>query len=46
MPTTFSTALPAMATMTSPAKAWLMFKVSIAGSRAVTNQSETSAASA
>ena len=44
MPTTCSTALPAIATMTRPAKAWLMPRASIAGSSAATNHSETSAA--
>jgi hypothetical protein len=44
IPTTFSTALPAIATMTRPAKAWLMPSIFIAGSRASTNQSDTRAA--
>ena len=44
MPTACSTALPAIATMTRPAKAWLMPSASIAGSSASTNHSETSAA--
>ena len=43
-PTTFSTAFPAIATTTSPAKVWLMCKISIAGWSALTNQSLTSAA--
>src|SRR5579875_546431 len=46
MPTKFSTALPAMATITSPAKAWLMPRVWMAGRRAWTNQSDTAAAAA
>ena len=45
-PTTFSTALPAIATITRPAKASLMCRVSIAGVRASTNQSEVNAAAA
>ena len=44
MPTTFSTALPAMATTTSPAKASLMCSTPSAGVRAATNQSDTKAA--
>src|SRR3954464_5022213 len=44
MPTTFSIALPAMATMTRPANAWEIPRASMAGSRATTNQSDTSAA--
>ena len=44
MPTACSTALPAMATMTRPAKTWLMPRTSIAGSSASTNHSETKAA--
>ncbi|MCU1673366.1 MAG: hypothetical protein JWN77_1479 [Frankiales bacterium] len=44
MPTTFSTALDAMATMTRPANASEMCSVSIAGVSATTNQSETNAA--
>src|SRR5882757_2639482 len=44
MPTTFSMALPAIATMTRPANAWDTPSASIAGSREDTNQSETSAA--
>ena len=46
MPTTFSIALPAMATTTRPAKASEMCSADMAGSRATTNQSETKAASA
>ena len=44
MPTACSTALPAIATTTRPAKAWLMPSASIAGSSAATNHSETKAA--
>jgi hypothetical protein len=44
MPTTFSTALEAMATMTRPANAWEMCITSMAGLSATTNQSETNAA--
>ena len=43
-PTTFSTALPAIATITSPANSWLMCSVWIAGVSALTNQSEANAA--
>src|SRR3954469_6926064 len=43
-PTTFSIALPAIATTTSPAKVWLMESESMAGCSAFTNQSETKAA--
>ena len=43
-PTTFSTALPAMATITRPANACEMCSESIAGSNAATNQSDTNAA--
>src|SRR5512133_424645 len=43
-PTTFSMALPAMATTTRPANASEMPKEFIAGSRAETNQSDTNAA--
>ena len=43
-PTTFSTALPAIATITSPANSWLMCSVWIAGVSAVTNQSDVNAA--
>ena len=39
----FSTALPAIATITSPAKAWEMCRIEIAGPRPLTNQSETNA---
>ena len=45
MPTTFSTALPAIATTTRPANASEMPSESIVGSSASTNQSETNAAS-
>src|SRR5690349_20563618 len=45
-PTTFSIALPAIATTTNPAKVWLIDNESIAGCRALTNQSETNAAAA
>ena len=44
MPATFSTALPAIATTTMPAKACEMCSISIAGSSALTNHSDTSAA--
>ena len=44
MPTTFSTALPAIPTMTRPVNALEMPIASTAGSSAATNQSETSAA--
>ena len=44
IPTTFSTALPAIPTITSPANAFEMCSASTAGSRAPTNQSETNAA--
>ena len=44
MPTTFSMALPAIATMTRPANAWDTPSAWIAGSSADTNQSDTSAA--
>src|SRR5919198_1451074 len=44
MPTTFSTALPAIATITSPVNACERPSVVIAGSNAETNQSETKAA--
>src|SRR5581483_11538253 len=44
MPTTFSTALPAIATMTTPAKSWLMCIACVAGVRAATNQSLAKAA--
>src|SRR4051794_33861359 len=44
MPTTFSIALPAIATMTRPAKVWEMPSVVMAGSSACTNQSDTNAA--
>src|SRR5689334_20361577 len=44
-PTTFSTALPAMATITRPANASEIPSESIEGSSATTNQSETNAAS-
>jgi len=43
-PTTFSTALPAIATMTSPAKSWLMCIACVAGVKAATNQSLVKAA--
>ena len=43
-PTTFSTALPAIATTTRPANAWLMPSASVAGLSAETNQSLTNAA--
>ena len=43
-PTTFSTALPAIATTTSPANASLIPSASVAGLSAVTNQSLTNAA--
>jgi hypothetical protein len=43
MPTTFSIAFPAIATMTRPANACDMPRASIAGSSAVTHQSDTSA---
>ena len=43
MPVTFSTALPAIATMTSPAKAFERWRVLIAGSSAAMNQSDTNA---
>ena len=43
-PTTFSTALPAIATITSPANTSLMCSVWIAGVSAVTNQSDVKAA--
>ena len=46
MPTTFSTALPAIATITSPANSSLMCSVWIAGVSAVTNQSDVNAAAA
>src|ERR1700691_1768504 len=42
-PAVFSTALPAIATITRPAKAWEMWSTAIAGSSALTNQSETNA---
>src|SRR5438034_5790447 len=45
-PTTFSTALPAIATTTSPAKVWLMCSEEVAGSNAETNQSLTNTAPA
>src|SRR4051794_1913850 len=45
-PTTFSIALPAIATMTKPANACEMSSDSIAGSSASTNQSEPNADSA
>src|SRR5919205_1137160 len=45
-PTTFSTALPAIATITSPANACEMPSDSIAGSSAATNQSDAKAAPA
>ena len=44
MPVVFSTALPAIATITSPAKACGIPSLSIDGVSAVTNQSETNAA--
>ena len=44
MPTTFSTALPAIATTTNPANACDMCRAESAGVRASTNQSETNAA--
>src|SRR5690348_9558527 len=44
MPTTFSTALPAIATITGPANASEIFKACIAGSSACTNHSDTNAA--
>src|SRR3954468_317016 len=44
MPTTFSTAFPAMATMTKPANACEIPSVWIIGSSAATNHSETNAA--
>src|SRR5450756_3200872 len=44
MPTTFSTALPAMATMTRPANVGEMCTASLAGERPATNQSDTNAA--
>jgi hypothetical protein len=44
MPTTFSTALPAIATTTSPANASDIPSIAIAGRSAPTNQSETKAA--
>src|SRR5690606_1396232 len=44
MPTTFSTALPAIATITSPANASEMRSACIAGSSACTNHSDTKAA--
>src|SRR5690348_492749 len=44
MPTTFSTALPAIATITRPANASEIFKACIAGSSACTNHSDTNAA--
>ena len=43
-PTMFSTAFPAIATTTKPAKASEICRAAMAGSRAWTNQSETSAA--
>jgi hypothetical protein len=43
-PTTFSTAFPAIATTTSPAKLSLMCRISMAGRSASTNQSLTNAA--
>src|SRR6478672_7750370 len=42
-PAAFSTALPAIATITSPANAWEMCSWSIDGCNAETNQSETNA---
>src|SRR3954464_12767166 len=44
MPTTFSTALPAMATMTSPVNASESPSAAIVGVRTPTNHSETKAA--
>src|SRR5690349_14266797 len=44
MPTKFSTALPAMATITRPAKTSLIPAACIAGSKAATNHSDTKAA--
>src|SRR6266545_3493081 len=44
-PTTFSIALPAIATITRPANASEMLSEPMAGSSATTNQSETNAAS-
>lgn len=44
MPTTFSMAFPAIATITSPAKVSLIPRLCMAGSSASTNQSETNAA--
>ena len=44
MPVVFSTALPAIATITSPAKAFGIPSLSIDGVSAVMNQSETNAA--
>src|SRR5689334_16167858 len=46
MPTTFSIALPAIATTTRPANASDRCRVWMVGCSAVTNQSETSAAAA
>ena len=43
MPATFSTALPAIATITMPANACEMCSVWIVGSSAWTNQSDTNA---
>src|SRR5215471_11848488 len=43
MPTTFSTAFPARATMTRPVKASEICSIEIAGVNAETNQSETNA---
>src|SRR5512133_2879851 len=45
-PTTFSTALPAIATTTNPAKVWLICSEAVAGSNAETNQSLTNTAPA
>jgi hypothetical protein len=44
MPTTFSTALPAIATMTSPVNAFEIPSFATAGSMTATNQSDTNAA--
>ena len=44
IPTTFSTALPAIPTITMPVKALEIPSASTAGSSAPTNQSETNAA--
>src|SRR2546421_3021367 len=44
MPTTFSTALPAIATITRPANTWLMPNALTAGASASTNQFDVTAA--